>query len=76
MCDMKKKASDKAEYVTVRIPRALYDEVEQLLPVIAADPVARASGRVSVSLALRLTLLRGIAVVRRELKDRKDDVAA
>lgn len=74
---MEKKESEKSDYVMVRIPRGLYEEVEQLRHAFADDPVARVSGRVSTALALRLFLLRGIATVRRELKDKsKGDVAA
>ena len=58
--------ADKSSYVTVRIPRTLYQEVEDLLPVFAEHPLAKASGRISASLALRLALLRGISTIRDE----------
>ena len=71
---MKKRHSsvsdDAPANVTVKIPRDLYDEVGELLPYFAEDPVVRATGKASKALALRLTLLRGIAVVRRDAREK------
>ena len=67
--------ADKSSYVTVRIPRTLYEEVEELLPVFAEHPLVKASGRISASLALRLALLRGISVIRDESSAEKGGAA-
>jgi hypothetical protein len=77
---MKKKRSSVADdapaNVTVKIPRDLYDEVGALLPHFADDPVVRATGKASKALALRLTLLRGIAAVRADARQKAKGDAA
>jgi hypothetical protein len=69
-------AGDAPANVTVKIPRGLYDEVGELLPYFADDPVVRATGKASKALALRLTLLRGIAAVRRDAREKAKGDAA
>ena len=75
---MKKKPTTEARtLVTVKIPADLYAEIEALMPYFADDAVVRATGRLTKALALRLTLLRGIAAVRRDAREKaKGDVAA
>ena len=56
-------------YVTVRIPRELYEEVIELSPMFESQARAlKPSGKVSRAMALRLTLLRGIEAVRSRRK--------
>jgi hypothetical protein len=75
---MKKKPTNEARSLaTVKIPADLYAEIEALMPYFADDAVVRATGRLTKALALRLTLLRGIAAVRRDAREKaKGDVAA
>jgi len=68
---MKKKPTNEARtFATVKIPADLYAEIEALMPYFADDAVVRATGRLTKALALRLTLLRGIAVVRRDAREK------
>ncbi len=74
---IKKPSTEGRRLVTVKVPSDLYAEIEALMPYFADDPVVRATGRLTKALALRLTLLRGIAAVRRDARERaKGDVEA
>jgi hypothetical protein len=53
---------------SIRLPQELLDRIEALVPVVAADPVFAAFGRVGRSSVLRLSLVRGVESLEKRYK--------
>lgn len=65
MVRKKKMASATRDYVTVRVPRSLYDEVTELKELFSDEAaIAKGSANVSVAMAIRWVIKRGIKAVK------------
>lgn len=60
--------------VTLRLPKALVERADALIPRVREDAEMLVVGRVSRSIVLRLAVLRGLESLERELEQR--DAAA
>jgi hypothetical protein len=55
-----------SDYVSVRVPKNLLEEIKELIPTLAEDPVVKATGvKLSSAMAVRLTLLKGIDAIQK-----------
>lgn len=60
------------DYVTVRIPRELYDEVADVASLFPDEAkVLKATGRLSQAMALRLVIAHGLDAVRAAAKRKR-----
>lgn len=60
-------------HINLRLPQALVDLADELVPIVAEDPDLQAIGRINRSAVLRLAITRGLRVLDREYRGPRDE---